>query len=230
MIEIVTFGSVPPFAQGLVRDLRLRWALEEAGLDYGTRYITMADRESPDYRAMQPFGQVPVYIEDGLEIFESGAIVLHIAEKSEALMPRDAVGIARTRTWMFAALNSVEPGIQLLREVEHFTAYQNVGRPIRKPLGEKVRLRLKALARDLGDRDYLCGRFTAADILMTTVLRILRGNALMQEQPALMAYQARCEARPAFRKALADHMAAFPPEEPQPGGALAAWRRIRRAL
>jgi glutathione S-transferase len=209
MIEIVTFGWVPSFAQGLGRDLRLRWALEEAGLEYTTRYITFAERDLPDYRALQPFGQIPVYIEDGLEMFESGAILLHIAEKSEVLMPADREGIAQTRMWMFAALNSIEPAIQFLREIEHFPAYKNVGKPIRKPLNEKVELRLKALVAALGDKAFLCGRFTAADILMTCVLRILRIGALLDPHPQLAAYQARCEARPAFRKALADHMAAF---------------------
>lgn len=209
MIELVTFGWVPTFAQGLGRDLRVRWALEEAGLAYTTRYISFADRETPDYRALQPFGQIPSYIEDGLEMFESGAIVLHIAERSETLMPADREGIAQTRMWMFAALNSVEPAIQFLREIEHFPAYRSVGKAIRKPLNEKVALRLKALSAALGDRDYLCDRFTAADLLMTCVLRILRRGALLEPHPELAAYQARCEARPAFQRALADHMAAF---------------------
>jgi glutathione S-transferase len=209
MIEIVTFGWVPPFAQGLVRELRVRWALEEAGLAYTTRYIRFAERDSADYRALQPFGQVPFYVEDGLEMFESGAIVLHIAEKSEALMPRDSEGIASTRMWMFAALNSVEPAIQLLRDLNHNAAYQDVGKEIYNPLNNKVDSRLTALTETLGEKDYLCGRFTAADVLMTTVLRILRGGPLIQRHPALIAYQARCETRPAFRKALADHMEVF---------------------
>jgi glutathione S-transferase len=209
MIELVTFGWVPTFAQGLGRDLRVRWALEEAGLDYATRYIDFAERDTADYRAMQPFGQIPSYIEDGLEMFESGAIVLHIAEKSEALMPADPEGIARTRMWMFAALNSIEPAIQFLREIEHFPAYRSVGKAIRQPLNGKVELRLKALTAALGEQDYLCGRFTAADLLMTCVLRILRRGALIEPHPILAAYQSRCEARPAFQKALADHMAAF---------------------
>jgi glutathione S-transferase len=209
MIEIVTFGWVPSFAQGLVRDLRLRWALEEAGIDYTTRYISFDDRDAREYRALQPFGQVPVYIEDGLEMFESGAILLHIAEKSEALMPADPAAAARTRTWLFAALNSIEPSIQFLREIEHFGAYKNVGTKMRKPLIEKIRLRLKALTQEFADREYLCGRFTVADIMMVTVLRMLRRNELIVEQPLLAAYQERCEARPAFQRALADHMAPF---------------------
>lgn len=209
MIEIVTFGWVPTFAQGVGRDLRVRWALEEAGLAYTTRYIDFTERDTAGYRALQPFGQIPGYIEDGLEMFESGAIVLHIAEKSEALMPVDREGIACTRTWMFAALNSIEPAIQFIREIQHFTAYGKVGKAIRKPLTDKIRLRLAALAAALGDRDYLCGRFTAADVMMATVLRLVKRDGLREDHPTLADYVARCEARPAFRKALADHMGAF---------------------
>ncbi len=209
MIEIVTFGWVPTFAQGMGRDLRVRWALEEAGLAYDVRYIGFADRDGADYRALQPFGQIPAYREDGLELFESGAIVLHIAEKSEALMPADRAGIACTRAWMFAALNSIEPAIQFTREIEHFTAYAKVGKAIRKPLAEKIRLRLAALGAALGDRDYLCGRFTAADVMMASVLRMVKRHGLSEDHPVLADYVARCEARPAFRKALVDHMAPF---------------------
>lgn len=209
MIEIITFGWVPPFAQGLVRDLRLRWALEEAGRTYSVRYISFAERDAPAYRAMQPFGQVPVYIEDGAAMFESGAILLHIGAKSPALMPIAPDQAEQARTWLFAAINSVEPAIQLLREIEHFTAYQKVGKPMLKPLADKIRSRLTVVAGALADGDYLAGDFSIADIMMVTVLRILRGNALIKEQPVLLAYQARCEARPAFIKALADHLAPF---------------------
>ncbi len=209
MIEIVTFGWVPTFVQGVGRDLRVRWALEEAGLAYDVRYISFAERDAADYRALQPFGQIPAYREDGIELFESGAIVLHIAEKSEALMPTSREGIASTRAWIFAALNSIEPAIQFTREIEYFAAYNKVGKAIRKPLGEKIRLRLTALGTALGDRDYLCGSFTAADVMMASVLRMVKRKGLSEDHPALADYVARCEARPAFRKALADHMAPF---------------------
>jgi len=213
-IVVTAFRWVPPFAQGLVRDLRVRWALEEAGLAYRERLIGREDQGSASYRALQPFGQVPVYQEDGLDLFESGAIVLHVAERSEALLPRDPVGRARAIAWMFAALNSVEPHVQHLAAVDLFHAGEAWAQARRPGAVKLVESRLAVLADRLEARDYLEDRFTAGDLLMTTVLRILRHTELVAERPGLDAYVARCEARPAFQKALAAQLAPFSAHAP----------------
>ena len=209
MIRISAFPWVPPFAQGLVRDLRARWALEEAGLPYEVRLLTRADQKSQNYRALQPFGQVPVLEDGDLKLFESGAIVMHIAERCDALLPSDTDARARAKTWMFAALNSIEPHVQNLAEIDLFHADKEWTRERRPMVVEMVRKRLGELSAWLKGRDYLEDRFTAGDLLMTTVLRILRHTDLLAEQPALAAYRARCEARPAFAKALAAQMEPF---------------------
>jgi glutathione S-transferase len=209
MIKLSAFRWVPPFAQGLVRDLRVRWALEEAGMPYQERLIGPEDQASAAYRALQPFGQVPAIETDELKLFESGAIVLHIAERSEALMPADANGRARMRAWMFAALNSVEPPIQNLAEIDLFHASAAWAQTRRPMVVEAVQKRLAALEDWLGGRDYLEDRFGAGDLLMTTVLRFLRHTDIVSARPALQAYQARCEARPPFQKAMADHLEPF---------------------
>lgn len=213
MITVTTFRWVPPFAQGYVRDLRVRWALEEAGLPYQTRLIGVEDKADPAYRSLQPFGQVPVLQEDGLTLFESGAIVQHIAERSEVLMPTDPAARARVIAWLFAALNSVEPAVQNLAEIDVFFA-QEPWAAQRRPLAlDFARTRLAALSDWLANRDHLEGRFTAADLLMSAVLRIPEDD-LLAEFPVLAAYRARCQARPAFKKALADHLAVFATPEP----------------
>ncbi|KQW71046.1 glutathione S-transferase [Phenylobacterium sp. Root77] len=215
MIEISAFKWVPPFARGLVRDLRVRWALEEAGLSYRVRLIDFDDRETASYRALQPFGQVPAYREGELSMFESGAIVLRIAARSPALSPSDPDAQARAATWLFAALNSIEPPIQNLAELDLFNADQEWARLRRPGLEAFVRQRLGELAANLGDKDYLEAEgFTAGDLMMVTVLRNLRHTDLMGAFPTLAAYQARCEARPAFQKALAAQMADFVELEP----------------
>ena len=209
LIKVSAFRWVPPFARGLVRDLRVRWALEEAGLPYQERLIGQEEKASESYRRLQPFGQVPAYEEDGLVLFESGAIVLHIAERSEALMPADPKRRARVTTWMFTALNTMEPAIQNLAAIDLFYAEEEWAKLRRPGAEEAAKARLADLAAWLDARDYLEDRFTAADLLMTTVLRILRHTDLLAEQPGLVAYKERCEARPAFQKALADQMATF---------------------
>jgi glutathione S-transferase len=214
MITVSAFRWVPPFAQGLVRDLRVRWALEEAGLDYRPRLIGPEDQSSEGYRALQPFGQVPVYQEDGLTLFESGAIVLHVAERSSALMPSDPAARARTTTWVFAALNSIEPSIQSLIEIDLFHPDEDWAKQRRPAAEAQARARLAELAQWLEGRDYLEDRFTAADLMMTTVLRIPRHTDLVASEPALEAYRLRCEARPAFQKALADQLAPFAENAP----------------
>jgi len=206
MMRLTAFRSLPPFAQGLARDFRVRWALEEAGLPYETWLIGPEDRASAAYRTLQPFGQVPAIEEGGLKLFESGAIVLYIAERSDALAPPDAHGLARTRAWMFAAVNSVEPAIVGLAELDLFHAGDASAAERRPQAVQAVEKRLDALERWLDGRDYLEDRFTAGDLLMTTVLRILRHTDIVSRRPALRAYQERCEARPAFQKAMADHL------------------------
>ena len=215
MIEVSAFKWVPPFARGLVRDLRVRWALEEAGLPYRARLIDFDDRETAAYRALQPFGQVPVYRDGELAMFESGAIVLHIAAGAPALMPADPDGRARATAWLFAALNSIEPPIQNLAELDLFNADQEWARLRRPGLVAFVEQRLRELAASLGDSDYLEeDGFTAGDLMMVTVLRNLRHTELMAQFPTLAAYQARCEARPAFQKALAAQLGDFVELEP----------------
>jgi len=215
-IKVSAFPWVPPFAQGLVRDIRVRWALEEAGLAYEERLLGPDYKTSKDYRALQPFGQVPSYEEGGLVLFESGAIVLHIAECSDVLMPPDPAGRARVTAWMFSALNTIEPPVMALALVDHFHAGEEWTRLRRPGTIEAIQSRLTDLAACLDGRDYLEGRFSAADLLMTTVLRALRETDLVAQIPALENYRLRCEARPAFQKALADQMAVFarhaPPE------------------
>ena len=209
MITVSAFKWVPPFAQGLVRDLRVRWALEEAGLPYEVKLIDASDQASTAYRACQPFGQVPIFEEDGLVLFESGAIVLHIGARSETLLPADPHARARATTWVFAALNTIEIMVQALAAIDLFHADEPWA-TLRRPAAESdVVRRLAELAVRLGDREYLDDRFTAGDLMMTTVLRILRHTDLLEREPSLKAYVARCEARPAFQRALRDQLAAF---------------------
>jgi glutathione S-transferase len=209
-VRVSAFRWVPPFAQGLVRDLRVRWALEEAGRPYDEQLIGREDQASADYRRLQPFGQVPAFEEeDGLVLFESGAIVLHVAEGSDALMPTEPAARARTKTWMFAALNTIEPPIIVLNVVEQIAAGAETGKPFRDATEQVIAKRLAGLAAYLGDNEYLVDRFSAADLLMTTVLRILRDSELVAREPRLEAYRLRCQARPAFERALDAQMAAF---------------------
>jgi len=210
MIKVSAFRWVPAFAQGLVRDLRVRWALEEAGLPYKVRLLADGEKDTAEYRALQPFGQVPVYEEDGLVLFESGAILQHIADKSEVLMPRDAAARAHVVAWMFSALNTIEPSVLNVVTIDLFNADQDWAKTRRPAELAKVVSRFVALNERLGKQDYLeAGRFTVADILMTTVLRNLRHCDLVAQYPALDAYVKRCEARPAFKRALDAQLADF---------------------
>ena len=211
MINCYAFGAVPPFAQGLVRDLRVRWALEEAGLPYRVTLVGEYEGAMPlsTYRAIQPFGQVPAIDDGNLTLFESGAIVLHVAERSDALLPADPAARAQVIQWMFAALNTIEIPVQRLAEIDLFYPDERWAKERRPAAIEFVRRWLMTLASCLDGREHLVGTFTAADILMVSVLRVLRHTDLLEEQPVLAAYKQRCEARPAFRKALADQMATF---------------------
>jgi glutathione S-transferase len=209
-IRVSVLRAVPPFAQGLVRDLRVRWALEEAGLPYSEHVIGPQDQQSLDYRRLQPFGQVPAYQEGDLVLFESAAIVHHVAQRSEKLMPADSASRARVTAWMFAAMNSIEPFVANLGAID-FAYPQEEWAKLRRPGAlEFVQKRLQELATALDTHSYLEGdRFTAADILMTTVLRQLRHTDVVAKIPVLESYRLRCEARPAFQRALAAQMAVF---------------------
>jgi glutathione S-transferase len=201
MITISAFKWVPEFAQGQVRDLRARWALEEAGLPYKTRLLELGDQDKPDYRALQPFGQVPILEENGIVLFESGAIVLHVGERSEALLPKDAGARARAVQWLVAALNSIEPFVMNVALIDLFYANEEWAK-LRAGAVEFVQKRLFALAKSLGDKPYLDGdRFTAGDLMMTTVLRILKHTDIVTSEKRLAAYVERCTSRPAFKRA-----------------------------
>lgn len=203
MITISAFKWVPDFAQGQVRDLRARWALEEARLPYRTRLLVLGDQDTPGYRALQPFGQVPILEEDGLVIFESGAIVLYIGERSETLLPKDAGARARATQWLIAALNSIEPHLMNVAVLDFFHANEEWAKLRRPGAVEFVQKRLAALSKSLGDKPYLEGdRFTAGDLMMTTVLRIVKHTDIVTSNRRLADYLERCTARPAFQRAL----------------------------
>jgi glutathione S-transferase len=211
MINCYAFAAAPPFAHGLVRDLRVRWALEEAGMPYRVTLIGDPSRgiTRDAYGKIQPFNQVPAIDDGDFSLFESGAIVLHVAEQSEKLLPKDPTERAHVIQWMFAALNSIEPRIQELAGIDLFYVAERWAHERRPAVVQAVQQRLAQLAARLDGRDYLVDSFSAADILMTTVLRILRHTKLLEEVPTLAAYKERCEARPAFQKALAGQMSAF---------------------
>jgi len=203
MITISAFRWVPSFARGQVRDLRVRWALEEAGFHYRTRLLEQGDQDKPDYRKLQPFGQVPILEENGVVLFETGAIVLHIGERSEALLPKDPTERARATQWMIAALNSIEPYVMNVAVIDIFYADQEWAKLRRPGAVEFLGRRLAGLSNVLGDKPYLDGeRFTAGDLMMSTVLRILRHTDIVTSDQRLGAYLERCTARPAFQRAL----------------------------
>lgn len=206
-IAVWGFSQVPPFAHGLARDLRVRWALKEAGLAYESRSLDPAERKTETWQSRHPFGLVPVLEIDGKTSIESGAIIYAIAEQCEALMP--SALRTETLTWMFAALNTVEPPLWNLFVLDKLHQGEEWTRLRRAGAVDEVRARLRALAEWLDDRDYLLGCFTAADVLMTTVLRFIRHTELLAEFPSLDAYVKRCEARPAFQGALHEQIAGY---------------------
>jgi glutathione S-transferase len=210
MITISAFRSVPPFARGQVRDLRVRWALEEAGLPYKTRLLEQGDQDKPEYRKLQPFGQVPILEEDGVVLFETGAIVLHIGERCETLLPKDQAARARATQWLVAALNSIEPFVMNVAVIDLFYADQEWAKLRRPGAVQFLQRRLAALSKALGDNPYLDGdRFTAGDLMMSTVLRILRHTDIVTSDRRLAAYIERCTARPAFQRALDSQLSDF---------------------
>jgi glutathione S-transferase len=206
---ITAYKWVPPFAQGLVRDTRARWAFEEVGIDYDVDVIDLPYAKSEAHRRFQPFGQIPTYSDGTVDIFESGAIVLHIAGLAPGLLPDDAAGRAHATQWVIAALNSIEPFVQQLAVVDVFEADRDWSKARRPKVIEDLKTRLGDLAAALGDKQWLDGAFSAGDLLMVSVLRALRNTGILDGFPNLTAYVARGEARPAFKKALTDHMAVF---------------------
>jgi glutathione S-transferase len=203
MITISAFHWVPDLARGHVRDLRARWALEEAGLPYRTRLLEQGDQDKDDYRARQPFGQVPIFEEDGLTLFETGAIVQHIGERSEALLPREPGARARAIQWMFAALNSIEPFVMNVALIDFFYTNEEWAKLRRPGAVAFAERRIAALSKALGDKPYLDGdRFTAGDLMMSSVLRIFHYTDIVKKNARLATYVERCLARPAFNRAL----------------------------
>jgi len=215
---ITAFAQSPDRGRGLARDMRVRWALEEVGQPYAVRLVSFSEMKAPAHLALHPFGQIPTYEEGDLALFESGAIVFHVAERHPGLLPEDADARARAITWMFAALNTVEPpildrGIALLLEQDK--AWFEARLPL---LEQRVHVRLGELSRRLGAADWLEEAFSAGDLLMVTVLRRLSGSPLLDAYPNLVAYVARGEARPAHRRAFADQLAVFRAGPPSEGG------------
>jgi glutathione S-transferase len=219
-IEITAFQWVPPGAQGLVKDLRVRWALEEAGLDYRVRLI--GGERPPGYEQDQPFNQVPCLRDETVRIFESGAILQYIGEKTEALLPRDPEPRYRAIQWTYAAVSSVEPFVQFRALLNVVFADQEWADPAKPTFDHFARLRLQQLSDRLGDNQWLEGdRFTIGDLMMVTVLRIAERSGQLADFPTLAAYVKRGEARPAFQRALGDQLAVFAANEPQAEGAAA---------
>jgi glutathione S-transferase len=213
-IEITAFRWVPEFAQGVVRDLRARWALEEAGLDYRVRLLDQ--QRPPEYLQEQPFDQVPILRDGEVSIFESGAIAQYIGEKSEALLPRDPQGKYRAIQWTYAALNSVEPALMNLLLIDIFFTGEEWAKLRRPGAEEFARLKLKRVSDWLGDKQWLEGdRFSIGDLLMVTVLRFLRHTKLVAEFPNLADFVRRGEARPAFQRALQDQLATYQQHQPK---------------
>lgn len=210
MTPIITaFESSPDEGQGLARDMRVRWALEEVGQPYDVRLVSFEAMKQPAHRALQPFGQIPTYEEGDLVLFESGSIILHIAGRHTGLLPVDPGARARAITWMFAALNTVEPPIVEREQVPYYEK-DKPWYEARLPLIEdRVRDKLEELSACLGDADWLDGEFSAGDLLMVMVLRRLDGTGLREEFPNLVAYVARGEARPAYQRAFAAQHAVF---------------------
>ena len=206
---ITAFAQSPDRGRGQARDMRIRWALEEVGQPYQVRLVTFDDMRAPDHLALHPFGQIPTYQDGDLVLFESGAIVLHIALHRPGLLPDDKHGRARAMMWVFAALNTVEPAI-LDREMTAMAERDQPWHDARLRLTEdRIRARLAALSAHLGAADWLDGGFSAGDLVMVGTLRRLLRSGLLAEFPNLAAYVTRAEARPAFQRAFAAQLAVF---------------------
>lgn len=211
---ITAFDWVPDFAQGQVRDLRVRWILEEAGQPYDVHYLSQGAQKAAEHRARQPFGQVPTYQHGDLALFESGAIVLHVAQRHGVLLPTDPASRARATEWLFAALNTVEPPIMDHAVATLFERDKPWSKPRLPAIEARIAERLGEVAARLGDRPWFDDDFTIGDLMMVAVLRILAGSDLLAAHPTLTAYVARGTARPAFARALAAQMAGLTGEPP----------------
>ena len=206
---ITAFKQSPDRGRGLARDMRVRWALEEAGQPYDVRLVSFAEMKEPAHRALHPFGQIPTYEDGDLALFESGAIVFHIAERHAGLLPDEANARARAISWMFAALNTMEPPIverSMATIVERDKSWCEARMPM---LEDRVRCRLDELSGRLGDADWLDGAFSVGDLMMVSVLLRLGAWGVVEEYPNLAAYVARGEARPAYKRAFAAQLAVF---------------------
>lgn len=208
-ITITAFERSPDGGKGLARDMRVRWALEEVGQPYDVRLLSFKAMKEPEHLTLQPFGQIPTYEEGDLVLFESGAIIFHIAEHHAGLLPKEADARARAISWMFAALSTMEPPI-----VEHFvTGFLERDKSWHderlRMVDERIRKRLGELSRRLGGADWLDGAFSAGDLLMVSVLQRIISSGILDEYPNLSAYVARGEARPAYKRAFADQLAVF---------------------
>jgi glutathione S-transferase len=206
---ITAFERSPDRGRGLARDMPVRWALEEVEQAYDVRLVSFSEMKEPAHRALHPFGQIPTYEEGDLALFESGAIVLHIAERHAGLLPNDVSARARAIAWMFAALTTVQPPI-VDREMAIYLERNKPWHEERLPILEDgIHVRLGELASRLGDAEWLDGAFSAGDLMMVTVLRRLNGSVLLERYPNLSAYVARGEARPAFKRAFDAQLAVF---------------------
>lgn len=210
MIPTITaFANSPDGGQGQARDMRVRWALEEVGQPYNVRLVSFAEMKEPAHRALQPFGQIPTYEDGEFTLFESGAIVFHIAERHHGLLPDDPAARARAITWMFAALATIEPPIVDREAAEYLEGDKAWYEEHVATVDARIRKRLGDLSRRLGDADWLDGEFSAGDLVLVGVLRRLEGSDLLAEHPNLVAYVARGKARPAFQRAYAAQYAVF---------------------
>jgi glutathione S-transferase len=213
-ITITAFERSPDGGKGLARDTRVRWALEEAGLHYDVRLVSFRAMKEPAHMTLHPFGQIPTYEEDGLVLFETGAIVLYIAQRHGGLLPEDANARARAVAWMFAAVNTVEPPILELVTARIFEGDKPWSKDRLPLVEERVRDRLRQLTAYLGDAEWLDGPFSAGDLMMVSVLLRVRPSGILDEFPVLAAYVARGEARPAYQRAFAAQLAVNAPPHP----------------
>jgi glutathione S-transferase len=208
-ITITAFENSPDGGKGMARDMRVRWALEEVGLPYEVRLLSFKALKEPAHLALQPFGQIPTYQENDLTLFDSGAIVFHIADHHPGLLPHDANARARAITWMFTAVSTMEPPM-LEREIARFLEGEKSWHDERMPLiDSRIRRRLGQLSEQLGERLWLEDTFSAGDLLMISVLLRTRTSGILAEFPNLLAYVERGEARPAYKRAFAAQLAVF---------------------
>lgn len=209
MPTITAFKTSPDKGVGLARDMRIRWALEEAGQPYDVRLVTFEEMKQAPHLALQPFGQIPTYEDGDVVLFESGAIVFHIAEHHAGLLPEDKAARAKALSWMFAALNTVEPPIVERDYVKYFEAEKSWQAERFAMIDDRVRTRLDQLAAAFGDATWLVGPFSAADILMVHAIRRLEGSGILEGYPVFMDYIARAAARPAYKRAFAAQYEVF---------------------